>query len=101
MKLIHHLIKPAFVLLSSIIMSNNNEPKYEIKTYVNPTLVETLDPQDPLVGSIDQGTSSSRFIVFTKQGEIVASAQMEHTQIFPPGEDKVSYDIILVFVIEY
>jgi hypothetical protein len=42
-----------------------------------------------LVGSIDQGTSSTRFLVFTAAGKIAASAQMEHRQIFPAGEDKV------------
>lgn len=42
-----------------------------------------------LVGAIDQGTSSTRFLVFTPQGKIAAWAQMEHTQIFPEGEDKV------------
>ena len=36
--------------------------------------------------SIDQGTTSSRAILFNKQGEIVHSAQKEFTQIFPqPG----------------
>lgn len=43
-----------------------------------------------LVGAIDQGTSSTRFLFFTPKGEIAAWAQMEHTQIFPEGEDKVS-----------
>ena len=43
-----------------------------------------------LVGAIDQGTSSTRFLVFTPLGEIAAWAQMEHTQVFPEGEDKVS-----------
>ena len=43
-----------------------------------------------LVGAIDQGTSSTRFMLFNKGGEIAAWAQMEHTQIFPAGEDKVS-----------
>ena len=43
-----------------------------------------------LVGAIDQGTSSTRFLVFTPQGEIAAWAQMEHTQVFPEGEDKVN-----------
>jgi hypothetical protein len=43
-----------------------------------------------LVGSIDQGTSSTRFLVFTVSGRIAASAQLEHQQIFPQGEDKVS-----------
>jgi glycerol kinase len=38
------------------------------------------------VGSIDQGTTSSRFIVFDHKGAIVASAQKEHEQIYPkPG----------------
>ncbi len=35
------------------------------------------------VGSIDQGTTSSRFILFDKGGQIVASHQIEHTQYFP------------------
>jgi len=37
----------------------------------------------PLIGSIDQGTSSTRFLIFTQQGRIAASSQMEHTQFFP------------------
>jgi glycerol kinase len=39
------------------------------------------------VGAIDQGTTSSRFIVFDRRGEIVATAQREHEQIYPrPGQ---------------
>ncbi len=38
------------------------------------------------VGSVDQGTTSSRFIVFDRKGEIVALDQKEHAQIYPkPG----------------
>jgi glycerol kinase len=38
------------------------------------------------VGAIDLGTTSNRFILFDKQGNIFASAQKEHQQIFPkPG----------------
>jgi glycerol kinase len=38
------------------------------------------------VGAIDQGTTSSRFIVFDKAGAIVSVAQREHGQIYPkPG----------------
>mgnify|MGYP000844149958 CR=1 FL=1 len=38
------------------------------------------------VGSIDQGTTSSRFIVFDREGGIVALDQKEHAQIYPkPG----------------
>ncbi len=38
------------------------------------------------IGAIDQGTTSSRFIVFDRAGTAIASAQREHRQIFPePG----------------
>ena len=38
------------------------------------------------VGAIDQGTTSTRFIVFDRRGTIKALAQREHEQIFPkPG----------------
>ena len=35
------------------------------------------------VMSIDQGTTSSRAIVFDKKGNIIAKAQKEFTQIYP------------------
>ena len=39
-----------------------------------------------LLGAIDQGTSSTRFIVFDDSSRIVAASQMEHAQIYPrPG----------------
>ncbi len=39
-----------------------------------------------LVGAVDQGTTSTRFIVFDENGQSVTSAQEEHHQIFPqPG----------------
>ena len=38
------------------------------------------------IGAIDQGTTSTRFIVFSRSGQIVATAQKEHQQIYPrPG----------------
>lgn len=38
------------------------------------------------VGAIDQGTTSSRFIVFDREGSVIALAQAEHAQIYPaPG----------------
>jgi glycerol kinase len=38
------------------------------------------------IGAIDQGTTSSRFIVFDRGGNAIAQAQREHRQIFPqPG----------------
>lgn len=42
--------------------------------------------QELFVGSIDQGTTSSRFLIFNRDGEPVASHQVEFTQIYPnPG----------------
>ena len=38
------------------------------------------------VGAIDQGTTSTRFMVFDRAGTVVAMARREHRQIFPePG----------------
>lgn len=38
------------------------------------------------IGAVDQGTTSSRFIIFDKRGRIKALDQKEHRQIFPqPG----------------
>src|SRR5271169_199858 len=38
------------------------------------------------IGAIDQGTTSTRFIVFDGTGRTVALAQKEHRQIYPqPG----------------
>jgi len=39
-----------------------------------------------LIASIDQGTTSTRCILFDSQGRIFAQAQKEHRQIYPqPG----------------
>ncbi len=38
------------------------------------------------VGALDQGTTSTRFMIFDRSGNVVASAQQEHEQIYPePG----------------
>lgn len=38
------------------------------------------------VGAIDQGTTSTRFIIFNRNGEVVAVHQIEFEQIYPqPG----------------
>lgn len=53
---------------------------------VNSQVLLSTNPKTPkkeLVGSIDQGTSSTRFLLFTKEGKIAAYAQIETTQIFP------------------
>ena len=36
-----------------------------------------------IIGAIDQGTTSTRFIIFDHDSNIVASHQIEHKQIFP------------------
>ncbi|MGN1164102.1 MAG: FGGY family carbohydrate kinase, partial [Candidatus Ornithospirochaeta sp.] len=38
------------------------------------------------IGALDQGTTSTRFIIFDEKNNIVSSSQLEHRQIFPkPG----------------
>ena len=38
------------------------------------------------LGALDQGTTSTRFIVFDRGGRAVSMAQKEHAQIYPaPG----------------
>jgi glycerol kinase len=38
------------------------------------------------VGALDQGTTSTRFIIFDEKNNIVSTSQLEHRQIFPrPG----------------
>ena len=45
-----------------------------------------LNEKEEFIGAIDQGTTSSRFLIFNKDGEPVASHQMEFRQIYPnPG----------------
>jgi len=38
------------------------------------------------IGAIDQGTTSTRFIIFDRLGRFVSQSQKEHEQIYPhPG----------------
>ena len=38
------------------------------------------------IGALDQGTTSTRFMVFDRMGRVVSVAQKEHEQIYPnPG----------------
>jgi hypothetical protein len=87
-------LPPAPTYLKEMSTSTTNKKKNQVKLQVDLQALKhgagrvTLTGAD-LVGSIDQGTSSTRFLVFTAEGKIAASAQMEHRQIFPSGEDKV------------
>lgn len=35
------------------------------------------------VGAVDQGTTSTRFVIFNRKGEMIAMHQIEHQQIYP------------------
>jgi len=40
----------------------------------------------PYVAAIDQGTTSTRFMIFDRSGHVIAAHQLEHAQIYPqPG----------------
>ena len=48
------------------------------------------------IGAVDQGTTSTRFMIFDKEARVVAVAQREHQQIFPaPGWVEHNADEIL------
>jgi glycerol kinase len=44
---------------------------------------EVIDTNAEFIGAIDQGTTSSRFLIFSKNGEPVAMHQVEFKQIYP------------------
>lgn len=47
---------------------------------------QSIDLADCFVGAIDQGTTSTRFLIFDRAGTPVASHQLEFKQIYPhPG----------------
>jgi glycerol kinase len=46
-------------------------------------IMEGAKTMQEYIGAIDQGTSSTRFLVFDRAGAVVASAQKEHAQIYP------------------
>ncbi len=53
------------------------------KSPANPTAKSTTVFEAPYILAIDQGTTSSRAIVFDRAGNIVAVAQKEFAQIYP------------------
>lgn len=74
-----------------------SKQKFPVKVWVDEKVLEEglkniqNKPDGQLVGSIDNGTSSTRFLVFTPRGRIAASAQVEYTQHFPSGEGKTGW----------
>jgi hypothetical protein len=69
----------------------------QVRDFTQPAPSHTQSPlvnMPPFVGAIDQGTTSSRFIIFDTQGSPVASHQIEFNQIYPnPGYDSKLQDI--------
>jgi len=54
--------------------------EFPVKVWVDEkVLAEGLAVQPDLIGSIDNGTSSTRFLIFTPLGRIGASAQVRRT----------------------
>src|SRR5215468_2332431 len=52
----------------------------------NPKLRSSGSDMANYIGAVDQGTTSTRFIVFDRAGKTIATAQKEHKQIYPqPG----------------
>jgi glycerol kinase len=57
-----------------------------IKSPLKNNYIQRVKKIKMYIGAIDQGTTSTRFIVFDKQGNTIAVAQKEHQQIYPqPG----------------
>lgn len=51
-----------------------------------------MQPSEVFVGAIDQGTTSTRFLIINHDGEPVASHQVEFNQIYPyPGYVYLQY----------
>jgi len=42
-----------------------------------------MSKEDVFIGAIDQGTSSSRFIIYDKSAKPIGSHQVEFTQFYP------------------
>jgi hypothetical protein len=62
---------------------HTDEAKHTTSSDDTPSKTEDLSD---LIGAIDQGTTSSRFLVFNRKGEPIALHQEEFKQIYPnPG----------------
>mmetsp|Transcript_5438 Transcript_5438/g.12385 ORF Transcript_5438/g.12385 Transcript_5438/m.12385 type:complete len:611 (-) Transcript_5438:312-2144(-) len=68
-------------------MTSKSKATYECKVSVNQSILSSLldssRPASSLVGAIDQGTSSSRFLLVTSDGCLLSTAQVEFEQCFP------------------
>lgn len=71
--------------MKRIVDNNKNESfKFTTRNYIPAFHMEHLaEFQPPFVGSIDQGTTSSRFILFDSHGHVVTYCQKEFPSIYP------------------
>jgi glycerol kinase len=73
------------------LQSNNKQLEQRIKDVESQIATNSNHQSTPgkeldLIGAIDQGTTSTRFLIFNTHGEPVASHQVEFTQYYPhPG----------------
>lgn len=63
--------------------SNQSEAELRKKSGIMSPQITINEKEEEFVGSVDQGTTSSRFIIFNAQGEPVASHQLEFNNIYP------------------
>jgi hypothetical protein len=86
--------KPAFPVLA---VNRTSSATRRLSNLVIGSTASNMASDEVFVGSIDQGTTSSRFLIFDKQGEPVAVHQEEFSQIYPhPG-----YAILVPFSFGY
>jgi hypothetical protein len=78
---IEHSKSPAFEVLSSKDWENSDDSSSEF------------------IGAIDQGTTSSRFLIFNTQGEPIAQHQMEFKQIYPNSGYVENHCLMMLFPI--
>ena len=62
------------------IQSSNKHNIIVLKKNKNKT---KMSKEDVFIGAIDQGTSSSRFIIYDKSAKPIGSHQVEFTQFYP------------------
>ncbi|KAL7517946.1 hypothetical protein ACHAWX_002819 [Stephanocyclus meneghinianus] len=68
---------------------------FECHVHINQSVLSallSLSSPPSLVGSIDQGTSSSRFLLVTSSGSLLSTAQVEFRQHYPTSSPHLSHN---------
>ena len=82
-------MRPGFTGMSSSAKSDRTpagDEKNAGDTTPQPASTNANSENETFVGSLDQGTTSTRFLIFSKDGHPIASHQMEFKQHYPkPG----------------